>query len=159
MVASVQRPSGCLASSHEIFLFLTLLLLYVAYTSIIISMQLVETMWMLISHATDPCHLIVHIRGSYPFYCHTYLILTFTDELMNMVRHQAISIKDIVSSRGGTIRLIRQSHHIQGIKKLVIVLLLLKNVLVIYTTHHHVINSCPWSFSRLSWHLLTNKLF
>ena len=51
-----------------------------------------------------------------------------------------VSIKDIVSSRGGTIRLIRLSHHVQGIKKLVIVLLLLKNILVIYTTHHHVIN-------------------
>ncbi len=34
----------------------------------------------------------------------------------------------IVSSRGSTIRLIRQSHHVLGIKKLIIVLLLLKDI-------------------------------
>ena len=55
-------------------------------------------------------------------------------------------------------RSIRQSHHIQGIKKLVIVLLLFKNILVIYTTHHHVIYTSSWWFPSLSWHYFTNIL-
>ena len=85
--------------------------------------------------------IIVYVGGSYPFYCHPYRIFTFTNEQMDMIRHQTISIKYIVSSTGGTIGLIGLGHHIQSSEKLVVVLLILKNVLMIDTTHHHMIDA------------------
>ena len=71
---------------------------------------------------------------------HKFTLKPFMDEQMDMIRHQTVSIKDLVSSREGTIRLIRLSHHVQGFEKLVITFLILKDVLMINTTHHHVIN-------------------
>ena len=57
---------------------------------------------------------------------------------MEMVAHQAVSIKRTIDSAEITIIIISLSHPIKSIDKLPIILFIFEDILVIDATHHHM---------------------
>lgn len=58
---------------------------------------------------------------------------------MKVVRHQAVSVIEVVSATGVTLIIILSTHPVEDIDGLIVVLWLLEDVLVIDASHHHMI--------------------
>jgi hypothetical protein len=85
--------------------------------------------------------VIEHIATGYSLDGLAHAFASLTNQQMQMVRHQAIGIKNAIAPTRRSFVIVSETHSVESGDELEVVLLIVEYFLVVYSAHHDVVDT------------------